>query len=87
VTNLVRPDKSDDPDDLPSRLAELEATLGEHDAALTSPKADLDAFTITYRQKVGLLYEQLDKLELKIAEAVHPDLARDEITRDRRHFV
>lgn len=92
----------------------------------------LAAFTIKYRQQVGLLHEELDELELAIAEAeqeaiagrvpeastratgsaavrpepqprlttdavrklfrdvakaIHPDLAGDEATRDRRHAL
>jgi hypothetical protein len=107
--------------------------LGERDAEVARVKSDLDAFRVKYRQEVGLLHEQLDKLELEIAEAeldelskrvksgsgdptepaadarpasaprytsdavrklfrdvakaIHPDLALDESTRDRRHAL
>jgi len=96
-------------------------------------RAELNAFRIAYRQRVGLLHEQLEQLELEIAEAelgelsrevesgprepaeagaaerpeppprytsdavrrlfrdvakvIHPDLARDESARDRRHAL
>jgi len=96
-------------------------------------RSDLDAFKISYRQKVGLLHEELDELERAISEAelgqlakrreeqgpasgpsaarprpeplprfttdgvrqlfrdvakaIHPDLARDADTRDRRHAL
>jgi hypothetical protein len=96
-------------------------------------RRDLDAFKISYRQRVGLLHEELDELERAISEAelgelarrreeqgpapgasaprprpaplprfttdgvrqlfrdvakaIHPDLARDADTRDRRHAL
>ena len=135
MTILVRPTKrnDDDRDGLRSRVAELEAMLGERSAEVARVKSDLDAFEIDYRKRVGILHEQLDKLELEIAEAelgelskragsgsggssespaaarpapaprytsdavrklfrdvakaIHPDLARDESTRDRRHTL
>ena len=135
MTTLVRSPrrKDDDPDGLRARLAELEATLGARVSELAGVKADLGAFEIDYRKRVGTLHEQLDKLELAIAEAelgelskrlkergagatpppaaerpvpapqltsdavrklfrdvakaIHPDLAHDESTRDRRHSL
>jgi hypothetical protein len=134
VSTLVGPEKRDDDlEALRSRLAEREAMLGERDAEVARVKSDLDAFRVKYRQEVGLLHEQLDKLELEIAEAeldelskrvksgsgdptepaadarpasaprytsdavrklfrdvakaIHPDLARDELARDRRHAL
>jgi len=135
VTMLVRSHtrKDDDPDGLRSRVAELEAMLGERLAEVDREKSGLDAFEIDYRRRVGILHEQLDKIELEIAEAelgelskriesgsggpspsaaaarpappprftsdaarklfrdvakaIHPDLARDESTRDRRHTL
>jgi hypothetical protein len=122
VTTLVRPDPPDDDlDQLRARVADLETS-------------ELDIFAALYRQKVGTLHEQLDQLELDIAEAelgelskrvaeggayqsptepaapagpstprftsdvvrklfrevakaIHPDLAGDEHTRDRRHAL
>ena len=134
VTILVRAHQRDDNEDaLRARVAELEATLGERIAEVTRLKACLDAFEVDYRKRVGILHEQLDKLELEIAEAelgelskrpeigsgaanrppaaarpegparftsdaarklfrdvakaIHPDLTRDESTRDRRHTL
>jgi hypothetical protein len=132
VTILVRSHKrNDDGDALRSRVAELEAMLGERRAEAARAKSDLDAFGIDYRKRVGRLHEQLDALELEIADAelgelskrlesgsagpnrppaaappappprytsdaarklfrdvakaIHPDLAGDDATRDRRH--
>jgi hypothetical protein len=114
-------------------VAELEAMFGKRRNHVARVKSDLDAFEIDYRKRVGTLHEQLDKLELAIAEAelgelskqvgdgpngssgspaaarpapsmrytsdavrrlfrdvakaIHPDLARDEATRDQRHTL
>ena len=135
VTTLVRPEPrdGDDLEELRSRLIELEARFGERDAEVARVKADLDLFRFNYRQQVGTLHEQLDRLDLAIAEAdlgelskqverssggpsepaagertappsrftsdavrklfrdvakaIHPDLARDEFARDRRHTL
>ncbi len=131
---LVRTESRDDGlGELRSRLAELDAMLGERDAEVARAKSELDTFRIDYRRQVGTLHEQLDELELAIAEAelgemskqgrigvggrsdpltgaqpepaprftsdavrrlfrdvaktIHPDLARDEHTRDRRHSL
>lgn len=119
-------------EDLRVRLAELETLLGERSADAAKAQADLAAFRIRYRAEVGLLHDELDRLELELAEAelgevsrrvaeaggpepppaavgpepqprftsdavrklfrdvakaIHPDLARDEATRDRRHSL
>jgi len=133
VTHLVRSHQGDDdPDGLRSRVTALDAVLGDRRAEFARMKAALDAFGIDYRRRVGLLHEQLDKLELEIAEAelgelskhvnggsggpgaspaprpaalprytsdaarklfrdvakaIHPDLARDQAARDRRHTL
>ena len=138
VTSLVRPHERDDndPDSLRVRLAELDAALIERSAELVRVKAELHAFRTEYRQRVGSLHEQLERLELEIAEAelgelsklveagadsqagpneksdgaraealprftsdavrrlfrdvakvIHPDLARDDLARDRRHAL
>ena len=121
-----------DLDGLRARLSELEAMYGEHSTAVVGAQADLAAFKSRYRQEVGLLHEELDRLELALAEAelgelskrasaaaepgappaaprpeplprftsdavrklfrdvakaIHPDLARDEGARDRRHTL
>jgi hypothetical protein len=136
VTTLVRPDQpADDLDRLRGRVAEREAVLDERAADADRLKRELDTFAAHYRQLVGTLHEQLDELELGIAEAelgeiskrvaegggpepatatpsstssesaprftsdavrklfrnvartIHPDLAGDEHTRDRRHAL
>jgi len=133
VTTLVRPDRPHDQDleTLRARVSELEAALMERSAEAGRSKAELDAFRIRYRQEVGLLHEELDRLELALAEAelgiiqervgdtagtpidpaerieaqprfttdairrlfrdvakaIHPDLAQDELARDRRHSL
>lgn len=133
MTSLVPPEKRDDDlGGLRSRLAEREAVLDERGADLARVKSDLDVFRVRYRQEVGALHEQLDALEIAIADAelgelskrlegagggpseppadarptlprftsdavrklfrdvakaIHPDLARDEVTRDRRHTL
>jgi hypothetical protein len=135
VSTLVRPEKTDDNDigGLQARVAQLEATLRERAAEFMRVKSELEAFRTTYRQQVGFLHEELERLELAIAEAelgelakrldastgiprekpsgatssalprftsdavrklfrdvakvIHPDLARDEFARDRRHSL
>ena len=137
MTTLVRPEQpADDLDRLRARVAELEAVLDARAADADRIERELDMFAARYRQQVGTLHEQLDQLELDIAEAelgelskkvaegrrragrhaaavdgprrepaprftsdavrklfrdvaktIHPDLARDEHTRDRRHAL
>jgi hypothetical protein len=130
---LVRPDRPHDLEALRARVSELETMLIERSADATRAKAELDAFRIRYRAEVGLLHDELDALELALAEAelgilservakgqptieppigipidaapralasdavrklfrdvakaIHPDLARDELARDRRHAL
>lgn len=120
-------------EDLHARLMELEGRLGDRRDEVARTRADLDIFRIKYRQEVGLLHEELDRLELALAEAelgilterlgetpepqpasptadrieaaprfttdairklfrdvakaIHPDLAQDAVTRDRRHSL
>jgi hypothetical protein len=64
------------PDALRSRIAELEAALGDADARIARVQAELAAFRIRYGQEVGLLHEQLDDLEREIAEAERGEIAR-----------
>lgn len=135
MTALVRPEKCDvnDPEWLRARVAELEADLAARDAEVSRVSTELNAFRVRYRHQVGKLHEQLDALELAIAEAelgelskrlkdhpasptlpphgdepapvprytsdgvrklfrdvakaIHPDLALDELARDRRHAL
>ena len=131
MTGLVPSEKHEqDLESLRARAAELEAALGERSDQAARTKSELDAFRIKYRQDVGLLHEELDRLELALAEAelgilterlgdapsgaaipsvpepqpryttdavrklfrdvakaIHPDLTRDEVARDRRHSL
>ncbi len=71
VTSLVRPDRPNDHDleTLHARVTELENALAASRAEFDRSKADAEAFRIRYRQQVGRLHEELDRLELAIAEA------------------
>jgi hypothetical protein len=139
VIPLVPSDRpGDDLEALGARVAERGAELEARLADADRITRELDMFAARYRQEVGTLHEQLDQLELDIAEAelgelskhvaegrpgasvppqtdeaepgagssgarftsdsvrrlfrdvaraIHPDLARDEHTRDRRHAL
>ena len=137
MTSLVPAERDgDDLEHLGARVAELDARLAQQSAEVLRVKAELNTFKVTYRQQVGSLHEQLEQLELEIAEAelgelakntasragdpqepgaapaadrpeplprftsdavrklfrdvartIHPDLSRDEATRDRRHTL
>ena len=134
MTRLVPSERPNDHDveELRSRLSALEAAYAERSGSVSQAQTDLAAFKIRYRQEVGLLHEELDRLELALAEAelgelakrvdpaaeasaasadsrpeplprfttdavrklfrdvakaIHPDLARDADTRDRRHAL
>lgn len=134
VSVLVPSDRQPDQDleTLRARLDELEAGLDVRRSEVSQTRSDYDAFRIRYRQEVGLLHDELDRLELDLAEAelgilkerlansetapadptaertepsprftsdavrklfrdvakaIHPDLARDADTRDRRHSL
>jgi len=134
VTSLVRSNQTDDSiDDLRARMAELERTLDARRTEIRRTTTALEAFRIRYRQDVGRLHEELDELEVAIAElelgeintridgdgadpaappagptsepaarftsdavrtlfrdvakTIHPDLAQDAMTRDRRHTL
>lgn len=54
---------------LRARVAELETELAARFAESSRVRAALDAFRIRYRHQVGRLHEQLDALELALAEA------------------
>lgn len=134
MTTLVRADRPNEHGfrHLRRRLSALDALYAERSAAVSRAQADLVAFKARYRHEVGLLHEELDRLELALAEAelgellkrpeaadplgntpagtrpeplprfttdavrklfrdvakaIHPDLARDEDARDRRHSL
>lgn len=67
--------EGDDLQALRARGVELEAAVLERDRDLARIKDELDAFRASYRQRVGTLHEQLDELELAIAEAELGELA------------
>jgi hypothetical protein len=71
VSTLVPsgPHPENELEDLHARLLELENRLGDRRSEVTLTRADLDAFRIKYRHEVGLLHEELDRLELALAEA------------------
>lgn len=135
MSTLVRPahPPGQDVDALRRQVRDAEAALDRRTADVAELKAALDQFRIHYRQHVGLLHEQLDDLELRLAEAelgelsqrlaeagadataapppaaadalprftsdavrklfrdvaksIHPDLARDDDARARRHAL
>jgi hypothetical protein len=77
VTTLVRPEPpADDLDDLRARVAEREALLHERAADVDRISRELDTFAARYKQQVGTLHEQLDQLELDIAEAELGELSK-----------
>jgi hypothetical protein len=71
VTTLARSERPHhhDLDHLAMQVKELEARLAERSGEVTQTKSELDAFRIRYRAQVGLLHEELDRLELELAEA------------------
>ncbi len=71
MTSLVPSGGPGEPDldALGARARELEALLDERRAEITRLDRGLTAFKIRYRHDVGRLHEQLDELELAIAEA------------------
>jgi hypothetical protein len=78
VSTLLPPvTRTDDEwDRLRRRLTEAEALLADRRAEFARTKAGLDAFEVRYRHKVGTLHEQLDALELAIAEAELGEIAK-----------
>ncbi len=77
MTTLVRAERDDDHlENLGARLVGLETLLGTRTAEVDAARSGLEAFRLRYRQEVGLLHEQLDALELAIAEAELGELAR-----------
>ncbi len=78
MTTLVRAESRDDDslEGLSARVTRLEADLRERTETVEGVRSGLEAFRIRYRQDVGLLHEQLDALELAIAEAELGELAR-----------
>ena len=77
MSTLVPPDRSaDDLEALRARLAELEPQLEARAADTDRLTRELDMFAARYRKDVGTLHEQLDRLELDIAEAELGELSK-----------
>jgi hypothetical protein len=134
VTTLVRTERPHDQDleSLRARASELDTVHRDRRAEVAAVEAELASFKIRYRSEVGLLHEELDRLEVALAEAelgelnkrgdipdtpttavdverieapprltsdavrklfrdvakvIHPDLASDDLARDRRHSL
>jgi hypothetical protein len=77
VSGLVPRDRpAGDLEVLRARVAELESALDERAAAADRLNRELDVFAARYRTEVGTLHEELDRLELDIAEAELGELSR-----------
>lgn len=78
MTTLVRTERRDDDGERPLdvRVAKLEHELGERAAELGRLSTELEAFRLRYRHDVGRLHDELDALELAIAEAELGELSR-----------
>jgi hypothetical protein len=77
VSDLIR---SSDPsaglDALATRARELDAQLRDRITEVEDARTALEAFRLHYKQQVGQLHEELDRLELAIAEAELGELAK-----------
>jgi hypothetical protein len=78
VSTLVYPEPPPEfaLEQLRARVEALEATLAERRADVAEARAALEMFRISYRQQVGLLHDELDDLEMQIAEAELGELSR-----------
>jgi septal ring factor EnvC (AmiA/AmiB activator) len=78
VSTLARPEPPPEYalETLRARVSELEVTLDARRAEIAEARASLETFRIRYRQQVGLLHEELDDLEIKIAEVELGELNR-----------
>ncbi len=78
MSTLVRADRRDDDslEGLGARVAELESMLAERTAEVDAATSGLEAFRLRYRREVGLLHDELDALELAIAEAELGELSK-----------
>ena len=87
VSTLVRSEPPPDCalEQLRVRVEALEGTLATRRADAAEARAALEMFRISYRQQVGLLHEELDELEMQIAEAELGELSRrlDEASQPR----
>ena len=86
VTTLVPSSQlSEDIGELRARVAERETALAERAAEADRLNADLTSFAALYRHHVGTLYEQLDQLQLDIAEAELAILTNGRVDEDSRY--
>ena len=77
MTTLVRPEgPEDDLETLRARVTEQEAILDARATEVDRMTRALDMFAAAYKQQVGTLHEQLDRLELDIAEAELGELSK-----------
>jgi hypothetical protein len=77
VTTLVPTGPPDeDLDSLRTRVSELERTLDARAADADRLTRELDMFAARYKQEVGTLHQQLDQLELDIAEVELGELSK-----------
>jgi hypothetical protein len=78
VTTLVRTDRPHDQDleSLRARASELDTVHEDRRAEVEAVEAELASFKIRYRADVGLLHEELDRLELELAEAELGELSK-----------
>lgn len=66
----------EDIEELRSRAAELEAAVQTRDGELGRVRSEIDRFRMAYHQQVGTLHQQLDQIELAIAEAELGELSK-----------
>jgi hypothetical protein len=77
VTTLERAERGEENlDGLRSRVGQLEALLDEREREVDGVRSGLETFRLRYRQEVGLLHDQLDALDLAIAEAELGELSK-----------
>jgi hypothetical protein len=76
IALLRKEPPADDLDELRARVAELETVVRQRAADVDRIDRELDMFAARYRQQVGSLHEQLDQLELDIAEAELGELSQ-----------
>jgi hypothetical protein len=76
VTTLVPAGQPGDIDTLRARVTELEAALDARAADADRLSRELDMFAARYKTEVGTLHEQLDVLELDIAEVELGELSK-----------
>jgi hypothetical protein len=76
LTTLVPSDTPGDLETLRARVLELERALAARATEADRVTRELDMFAARYRQEVGTLHEQLDQLELDIAEVELGELSK-----------